>query len=141
MKETLNKENTFICKYCNEHYNFPTKQHNGAHVRNCLKNPNLKEIYRKISYTSSSKSTTKIIHCKYCNSSYELHLTEYQYKRGKYSKFCSISCSNKNRATTKPLCKTCSKVLRTSKNKFCNNTCKAKHYNKEYIIKWKNGLS
>lgn len=43
------------------------------------------------------KSQNKTIYsfiCKKCGKEYDLELTEYQYKNGKFRKYCSRSCAN-----------------------------------------------
>lgn len=56
-------------------------------------------------------------------------------------KFCSHSCSatynNIKRGKTKYFCLNCGKELK--RGKFCNNTCYAKYYEKQYVERWKNG--
>lgn len=95
------------CEYCGKEFN--KRQSLAAHKRHCKLNPNFDgDKYRQILSNGSKKghNTFKQNHkerfekhiykciCQKCGKEYNVELTEEQYNKGKYSKFCSRSCAN-----------------------------------------------
>ena len=94
----------YICKFCKKQFTKP--QSLAAHIRHCKKNPKFNEdSYKHILKESAKKGhntlkekdikyTYKCI-CERCGNEYEVNLTEKQYNKHQYSRFCSRSCANK----------------------------------------------
>jgi len=87
----------YICKYCGEIF-VGTRGGFSNHLRFCKMNPNQyppKQKYKEV------KQQTNIykLKCKLCGKEYELELTESQYNKNNYSKFCSRSCANTRKHT------------------------------------------
>lgn len=98
-----------ICEYCGKE--FEKWQSLSAHKRHCRKNPNFneeeykkknKEIGQKSGNTikqqnllkeENIKKERKLI-CQKCGKEYILNLTDKEFNKGNYSKFCSRSCAN-----------------------------------------------
>ncbi len=49
-----------ICPHCEEELEFEKGQQFGAHVTNCIKNPNLKSIHKKISISKTKEKKTNL---------------------------------------------------------------------------------
>lgn len=84
----------YKCQYCNETFVFDKKQQSGAHVINCVMNPNKKNMINKILISKNQIKHEKKLNCKKCGNEYSLKLTDYIFKSGKYRKHCSRSCAN-----------------------------------------------
>lgn len=97
----------YICEYCKKE--FKKQQSLAAHKRHCKLNPNFdEEKYRKIlsesakkGYTTFKQNNKEIFEkhtykciCQKCGKEYNVELTEQQYNKKQFSKFCSKSCSN-----------------------------------------------
>ena len=80
------------CKYCNRKIEYDDYHKFGGHVRNCDKNPNLKEIIKKIGRKKERKLYN--LNCKKCKKEYQLELIVDDYIKGHHKKHCSRSCSN-----------------------------------------------
>ena len=133
-----------VCKYCKEELEFEKAQQFGAHVRNCSCNPNREEYNKRAALSIKkhfdSKKKKYIFKCKgyNCNNEIKLFLTENQYKRGRYKKYCSSFCAH-NRGREKKECIICGKIIRRNSNKFCSHKCQNIYNYKQYIEKWKEG--
>lgn len=136
------------CKYCKEKFQFEKNQQFITHVASCKFNTNLKERYEKISKSFLNKRKNYKFKCKKCDNEYILNLTDYNYKNGKYSKFCCRSCANsrihtketlekisnsvnefniknnRNRILEEKECEFCGKKFKTKKfHRFCSKKC------------------
>ncbi len=133
-----------FCKYCKRELEFEKSQQFGAHVRNCLFNPNREEFNEKAALASKkyfdSGKKKYIFKCKGydCNNKFELFLTKYQYEKNKYRKYCSSFCAH-NRGRERKKCIICEKIIRRNSNKFCSHECQWIFRYDVYIEKWKNG--
>lgn len=79
------------CKWCNQIFNFDKPKSFGAHLTNCKMNP--KTIERNLQ-NKNKYSKEYIFNCQKCNKEYSVILTENNYNKGNYKKFCSMNCSN-----------------------------------------------
>lgn len=134
-----------FCKYCKEELEFEKSQQFGAHVRNCLLNPNREKYNRKALEQAAKKLNLRkkryIFKCKGydCNNKIELFLTENQYKNGKYKKYCSSFCAH-NRGHKKEICIYCNqRPVSRNASKFCSKKCMSNYYYEQNILKWKRG--
>lgn len=102
----------YTCEYCNKE--FDKIQSLSAHKGHCKLNPNNTEEKLKNRYIKTAEKTAntnilknkekklqdeltkkdRIFICKNCGKEYILNLTDAQYNKGKFSKFCSRSCAN-----------------------------------------------
>ena len=57
-------------------------------------NPNLEKISQKMSNVLKKERKTYTIKCEKCENDFKLKLTENQYKKGNYKRYCSQNCSN-----------------------------------------------
>lgn len=82
----------YICKYCGEKF-VGTRGGFSNHLRFCKMNPNEYPSKQKHKETKQERNIYKL-KCKLCGKEYELELTESQYNKGNFTKFCSRSCAN-----------------------------------------------
>lgn len=87
----------YICKYCGEKF-VGTRGGFSNHLRFCKMNPNEYPSKQKQKETKQQKNIYKL-KCKLCGKEYELELTESQYNKGNFTKFCSRSCANTRKYT------------------------------------------
>lgn len=97
----------YICKYCGEKF-VGTRGGFSNHLRFCKMNLNEYTSKQKHKETKQQRNIYKL-KCKLCGQEYELELTESQYNKGNFTKFCSRSCANTRKHTTE------------SKNKISNS--------------------
>lgn len=83
-----------ICKYCKKELEFNKGKEFGAHVRNCLSNPNLKNIYQKISQIKKKEIKEYKFNCQKCGKEFILYLREKEVLSLKRRKCCSRQCAN-----------------------------------------------
>ena len=120
----------FICQYCGKECK--SKMSLIKHELYCLNNPNHKsrdifkqnaintnKIQTKRKIKNSQKQEYKFI-CKNCGKEYSLFLTKNEFNKGKYTKYCSKSCSNR-RILTKEIKEKISNSLK-GKNNFRKKT-------------------
>ena len=98
------------CKYCKNEIEYTNVQQFGAHISNCIKNPNKKSTKHKIFKYN--------LNCNKCNNLYTLELTENNFNKNKYTKYCSRSCANSRIITVKHKLKTSN----TLKKYYNNNS-------------------
>lgn len=75
------------CQYCGQKIETDNKYQLGAHVANCVQNPN----YNKL------KPHVKLVYnltCQKCDKSYTVNISEINFNKGKYTKFCCRGCAN-----------------------------------------------
>ena len=128
-------KNNFCCRRCANTYNnklYP-KRHKGKIRLNQCKICGINVYERKYCIQHMPKNKNKKrkqVKCKKCGK-----LT--------YNKiFCSMGCRTKHALIDKQVpCLCCGKMLYSKYfyRKYCNNTCKSKHIEKEYIQRWLNG--
>jgi len=112
-----------ICPYCNNE--FDGGRSFGGHITNCKKNPKYTEIKNKISFSRTLDRKIHKLHCIKCENEYEIEVTDNDYYKGKYKKYCNIKCANSH--------------IRTDESKLnISNIIKEKIKKGEIIIKEKN---
>ena len=135
----------FKCKFCGKEYN--NYQSLNSHVRQCKLNPN-----RHIK--KSNKKEYNLI-CQKCGKEYKLELTETNYNKGEYTKYCCRSCANSRKQTEetkqkisnsiniynklnkkKKYCKICGKEIINKKSLFCSDECKNINKKKLVLLKY-----
>lgn len=142
------------CKYCKKiiYYNYGKEF--SCHCASCKANPNVVAKYKKASTTLHKKIYDKYnIKCLRCNKSFELEITKYKYKKGKYRKHCTRTCANV-RLRTKEIkrkirealttirkinCLYCDielEINKASKRIFCSTTCRGRHKTREAAKYW-----
>ena len=87
----------YICKYCGEKF-VGTRGGFSNHLRFCKMNPNEYPTKQKHKETKQQRNIYRL-KCKLCGKEYELELTESQYNKGNFTKFCSRSCANTRKYT------------------------------------------
>ena len=123
---------SYSCKYC--HKEFQESYQVAAHTSMCKLNPNY-NLYRGKETTEEIKNKNKNTRlkndpyrcerkvfnfiCKKCGKPYTLILTQSQYDKGKYKKYCSRTCAN-SRCLSEEHKKHISEGVKTSE-KFKNN--------------------
>ena len=138
------------CKWCEKEIEVEKQCLFALHVCNCDSNPNKKiriENYKKL-FSGKEKVERKTIKqkCTKCGDEFEIKITDSEYKRNKYKKFCSNKCANshivsdelKNKISES--CKKSEKVkiangVITEKRKFVLDKFRLKkiHYDKKFI--------
>lgn len=167
----------YKCKYCGKV--FENRMALGGHVSHCACNDNKKRnitTYKTVSQKSRCTYIEKhpekyvknahIFHCKKCGKEYILNLTDEEFKKGQYTKYCSLSCRNGHKVsaeTKKKIseslvgngnhyitpnkrykCKYCGKEFTIKDNgvrgrKFCSDTCREKWMEEEVYAKNQHG--
>lgn len=85
------------CKWCHKKIEVEKQCLFALHISNCDSNPNKKkriEGYKKL--YSKEKVERKILkqECPKCGKEFEIRVTDSEYRRKKYKKFCSRTCGN-----------------------------------------------
>lgn len=127
-----------FCKYCKKELEFEKGHQFGAHIRNCLSNPNREEYNRRAIQHLKRKEHVFICKRYSCNNEFKLLLTENRYKKGKHKKYCSSFCAH-NRGRERKKCIICGEIIGRNSNKFCSHECQQIYKYNIYIEKWKNG--
>ena len=117
------------CKWCEKDIEVEKQCLFALHVCNCDFNPNKKiriEKY-KILFSGKEKVERKVIKqkCPKCDNEFEIEITNSQYIRNKYKKFCSTKCSNSH---------IISDELKNKISESCKNSEKVKIANKVQTI-------
>ncbi len=135
-----------ICKYCNEEIEFLNSQQFGGHITNCKFNPNKELNIKKAAEGRIVERYDFKFNCVVCEEEYIQILTNGEYKKGRYNKCCSKSCSNKKslldidyNKTKKANCVTCNieidiKISASKKNCLCFSCKKKTHKEKKKNI-------
>jgi len=126
-----------ICPHCNIEFN-GNSQSFGAHIRNCKQNPNI-DKYNKAAADAIKKTlgvprNKHTLICPRCNKRYNIVVTDSQFKRGDYNKYCSIECSHKKLEIK--FCNNCGEKLKKIKGNLCKNCFLLNKYD-DYIFLWK----
>jgi len=134
-----------VCNYCNEEIDFLNGQQFGGHITNCKFNPNRELTLKKAAKGRIIERYDFKFNCVVCEKEYIQTLTNSEYKKGRYNKCCSKSCSNNKslfdidyNKTKKANCVNCNieidiKISASKKNCKCKN-CKIRK-NKGNICK------
>ena len=109
------------CKWCEKEIEVEKQCLFALHVCNCDSNPNKKiriEKNKKL-FTGKKKVERKIVkqNCPKCNTEFEIEITDNEYKRNKYKKYCSIKCANSHVVTEE---------LKNKISESCKNSEKVK---------------
>lgn len=92
----------YKCKYCNEIFNFEKPQQMGAHVINCLQNPNREARINKIAISLTIDRIKIIKNCLKCGTEFSQFKTEREIESNKdIAVFCSKSCANSHTVSDK----------------------------------------
>ena len=140
----------FECPYCKETF-YMKRGGFSNHMRYCKYNPNV-NINRKnnklmgqkmhLNYINSKNEYTFI--CEHCGKEYKLKLTEDEFNKKKYTKFCSRSCANARHHSLetkqkisksikqyypeqKRYCIVCGEEITNRSIKYCSSGCKKKY--------------
>ena len=129
-----------ICKYCEKEIEFNNGKQFGGHLTNCKSNP--KKIEKNI---QSIKKKNIVLVCT-CGKEYNIYITDNQFKKNKYRKFCSGKCSNKrvhSEETKNKISKKLSTGITLHKNncKKCNKEFKNRKKTQIYCSKRCAGLN
>jgi len=108
------------CPFCNR--NYPSGRSFGAHLTNCIKNPNREKRIQKIKETNKNKWKEFIVSCHICKK--EISIKEYNTDKPKKEKYyCSRSCANnrgpRSEETKRKIAKGNTKI--NKKKYYCNN--------------------
>ena len=126
-----------ICKYCSKEIEYDNGRQFGAHLTNCSENPAKKKRDQ-----NQIKRKEYKLNCNNCNTIYTTEVTEYQFEKGNYTKFCSRSCANKRTLSQESkdkiaaslrkekmyiekVCPKCENIYKTTKIKqiYCSTKC------------------
>ncbi len=127
----------YICKYCGQE--FESKQKLASHTRLCKNNPNrehnlqiLKNNGRntcnKINESKKQEIVEYKLICPNCGNQYAVSITENQYKKGKYKKYCSRKCANKRILTEETKNKISKSLKKPEKSYICQHCGKTYFY-------------
>lgn len=142
-------ENKNQCPFCKEIFDTPRKR--GCHQRLCLLNPVREQMLNALRRGGSITATklnsmrkkekfTYTCYCLKCNKEYTVECTKYNYEKGNYKKYCSLSCANSRICSDdkkekirlklikpKPHCLDCNaEITNRSKSGYCKR-CVVKH--------------
>jgi len=155
----------WICKHCNEEFNFNETHEKANHSRWCDKNPkrndtqNIKLGALKKIDSKYGKLTIFKVNCHNCSNIFNVEERKYKFpSKKKY--FCSRSCANTRHHseetkrkisisfknfTNISFCKKCNRCFKAKKNKkFCSNECSYKSkitYNRSDLINYRKRCS
>lgn len=77
------------CQHCGKIITYNTPQQLGGHIGNCKKNP---KVIDRIENNKKKKDYS--FECKKCGKEYHEKITENNFNKGRYKKYCSITCAN-----------------------------------------------
>ena len=131
----------YECPYCHQHF-IMTRGGLSNHIRWCNNNPKVKINKDKLKKSNQIKHQQYLknkekskkeykFNCKECGKEYSLILTENDYNKGNYSKYCCLSCAN-TRHHSKETRKKISKGLLNSDKYFQHIQNKRKQNKKIY---------
>jgi len=128
-----------ICKWCNKLIEVDKQCLYALHVSNCDSNPKKEERIRKNSEKFKGVEKSKRIElkqkCSKCNNIFYIRITENDFDKGKYNKFCSRKCANSRNHSDE----TKNKISKTLTDKGCHShtvLLKCEYCEKEFEIKW-----
>ena len=135
----------YICEYCGKE--FEKSLSLAGHKSHCVLNPK-KRTKEEIQQSALRSRRTYIVNhpqkyvkktfdfiCKKCNKQYTLWLTQEEFDRGKYTKYCSVQCRNSHNVSQE----TKAKISETLKQFVNNNKNKEKYPNCENLAYTKRG--
>jgi len=113
------------CKWCKKEIVVDKQCLFALHISNCDYNPNkIKRIenYKKL-YKGKQKVERKTLkqNCPKCEKEFEIKLTDSEFRRNKYKKYCSTTCGNSRTMTNE---------LKSKISKSCKNSEKVKIANR-----------
>jgi len=136
----------YKCEYCDKEF----KKYQGlaGHKRHCKLNPNYNEneykkkcleIERKSGNTIKEKNLLKeenikkerILICKKCGKEYKLNLSDKEYNKGHYKKYCSKSCANSHtlsKESKEKISKSIKKIIKETPEVFSGWFKETKYY-------------
>jgi len=104
------------CRFCGKVIKYDKPQQFGGHLTNCKMNPKRKQILKKRGDANKHERKEFEFICSKCGEEYTLEITQNNFDKGKYSKFCSRSCANSHKRTEESKRKT-SKTMLAKNNK------------------------
>lgn len=88
----------WLCKYCNQIFNFEKHQQCGAHLRNCKSNPSLVEINKKAAAASRKAIVVNkfeiVKNCLTCNAEIKQFLSQKEIDNNEVKLYCNRICFN-----------------------------------------------
>ena len=105
-----------ICPHCKMVFEYEIHQKFGAHITNCKSNPKREEIINKASNSRKVERIIYIFNCLKCNKEYTIELKTTDFKKGRYSKYCSRSCANEKPQTEQTKSKISDSIKKYIKN-------------------------
>jgi len=113
------------CKWCDKDIEVEKQCLFALHVSNCNSNPNKQkriEKYKKL-YSGKEKVERRILkqNCPKCGNEFEVKITDSEFKKNRYKKFCSRICANSHIVNNE---------LKTKISKSCKNSEKVKQANR-----------
>lgn len=103
------EEKKYVCKYCGKQCK--NGQILGGHMVVCKQNPKSKQSLNKSAKAHIRPRIQFVFNCKKCGKQYVVSITNNDYLKGRYSKYCSRSCANSHVVTEETRTKI-SKTLR-----------------------------
>ena len=113
------------CKWCEKEIEVEKQCLFAIHVCNCDSNPNKKiriEKYKTL-FSGKEKVERRIIKqkCPKCDKEFEIKITDSEYKKNKYKKFCSNKCANSHIVSDELKNKISESCKKSEKVKIANN--------------------
>lgn len=112
------------CKWCHKEIEVEKQCLFALHVSNCDENPNKKIRIekQKILYAKLKVARRKIsFSCPKCSKEFEVKVTDKEYKKGRYKKFCSRECANSHQVTDELKQKISTSCKNSEKVKIANS--------------------
>lgn len=129
----------YYCDYCKQTFNFQKYQQFAAHKLHCKSNPNYQNRIDKMRKTKILPRIEYVFSCKRCDNQYKVIMTQNDFKKGKYKKYCSRSCANvrnHSKETKQKISNSINKYFQdNNKSKKYKNTKKEKREKKKYYCK------
>ena len=129
-----------VCEWCKKTITVDKQSQFAIHIANCDNNPSKLKRNEKCSSLFKGKEIVKRIvlkqNCPKCNKEFEIKITNSEYKKNRFRKFCSRKCANskewteENKKKLSDICKSSEKVKKS--NKLIGEKLKLR-YNKKGI--------
>lgn len=93
----------------------------GAHITNCKENPKRKDKLLKIGISKRIIKNEYTSKCLKCNDEYKVYVSEQNYLKGNYKKYCSRKCANSHNRTEESKKKTSLALIKDPYIRICDN--------------------
>jgi hypothetical protein len=124
------------CKWCNKIIEVEKQCLFALHISNCDSNPNkkirLENSSKKLKGKEKIKRIRLKLHCPKCNTEFEIRITESEFRRNKYRKYCSEKCSKSRIRTDEIKKKISDSCKKSEKVKIANRIITERRKHRSY---------